>query len=191
VETLKEFRNILLGQQIVVYTDHQNLTYKTFNTERVMRWRPHPTVEPTRPLRYEFIMQYRATGWFEIAELQRGRADCVANLLERTWFSRYPWPTEAICDHRKQVMAEVITTIRDEHGIIQKPKTTRNPQANAMVERPNQTLGKMRRTQNFHTKADMDIEDPFAGLSSAVRFAMRATVPTTTKSTCVSPACYP
>ena len=39
VETLKEFRNILLGQRIRVYTDHQNLTYKAFNTERVMRWR--------------------------------------------------------------------------------------------------------------------------------------------------------
>ena len=39
VETLKEFRNILLGQEIIVWTDHQNLTYKTFNTERVMRWR--------------------------------------------------------------------------------------------------------------------------------------------------------
>ena len=39
VETLKEFRNILLGHKITVYTDHKNLTCKNFNTERVIRWR--------------------------------------------------------------------------------------------------------------------------------------------------------
>ena len=39
VKTLKEFRNILLGQQIKVYTGHENLTYKTFHTERVMQRR--------------------------------------------------------------------------------------------------------------------------------------------------------
>ena len=39
VETLKEFRNILFGQEIMIFTDHQNLTYKNFNTERVLRWR--------------------------------------------------------------------------------------------------------------------------------------------------------
>ena len=38
-ETLKEFKNILLGYPIRVYCDHKNLTYKNFNTERVMRWR--------------------------------------------------------------------------------------------------------------------------------------------------------
>ena len=37
VKTLKEFKNILLGQQIVVNTDHKNLTYN-FNTECIMRW---------------------------------------------------------------------------------------------------------------------------------------------------------
>ena len=31
VETLQESRNILLGQQIIVHTDHANLTYKNFN----------------------------------------------------------------------------------------------------------------------------------------------------------------
>ena len=39
VTTLKEFRNILLGYQIMFYTDHTNLSYRIFNTERVMRWR--------------------------------------------------------------------------------------------------------------------------------------------------------
>ena len=37
VETLKEYRNILLGHEIEVFTDHKNLVYKTFNAERVMR----------------------------------------------------------------------------------------------------------------------------------------------------------
>ena len=37
VETLKEFKNILLGQKNKVYTGHKHLTYKTHNSARVMR----------------------------------------------------------------------------------------------------------------------------------------------------------
>ena len=36
--SLKEFRNILLMHQIMVYTDHKKLTYKVLNTECVMCW---------------------------------------------------------------------------------------------------------------------------------------------------------
>jgi len=38
-ETVKEYRNVLLGQQIVVFTDHKNPVCKHVNTERVMHWR--------------------------------------------------------------------------------------------------------------------------------------------------------
>jgi len=36
VETLKEFKNILWGQQIIIHTDHENLTYKQLNSEHVL-----------------------------------------------------------------------------------------------------------------------------------------------------------
>ena len=39
VEVLKEFHNILHGQQIRVYTNHASVTQKKFNSDRVMRWR--------------------------------------------------------------------------------------------------------------------------------------------------------
>ena len=51
VETLKEFRNILLGQKLVIHTDHANLTYKNLTSDRVMRW--HLFIEEYAPeLRY-------------------------------------------------------------------------------------------------------------------------------------------
>jgi len=39
VETLQEYRTILLGHIIKIYTDHKNLTFANFNTDRVRRWR--------------------------------------------------------------------------------------------------------------------------------------------------------
>jgi RNase H-like domain found in reverse transcriptase len=39
VETLQEYQTILYGHLINVYTDHKNLTFANFNTDRVRRWR--------------------------------------------------------------------------------------------------------------------------------------------------------
>ena len=36
VETLKEFQTILMGQQLVIHTDHQNLIHKNLNSNRVL-----------------------------------------------------------------------------------------------------------------------------------------------------------
>jgi hypothetical protein len=39
VETLKEFRNILVGQQVIVHTDHLNILYGKLSNDRITRWR--------------------------------------------------------------------------------------------------------------------------------------------------------
>jgi hypothetical protein len=39
VETLKEFRMILLGHKMVAWTDHKNLIHNDLKSERVPRWR--------------------------------------------------------------------------------------------------------------------------------------------------------
>ena len=42
-----------------------------------------------------------ATGWFEIAEIPSKRADDIINILEMTWLTRYPWPTEIVLNRRR------------------------------------------------------------------------------------------
>jgi transposase InsO family protein len=39
IEILKEFRGILLGRQIIIYTDHKNLSFGTNKNPKIQRWR--------------------------------------------------------------------------------------------------------------------------------------------------------
>ena len=39
IETPEKFRTILLGHKLIIYTDHQYVTCKNFNSDRVLIWR--------------------------------------------------------------------------------------------------------------------------------------------------------
>ena len=87
-----------------------------------------------------------ATGWFEMKESSTKRADVIANLVEQTWLTRYPWPTQIVFDRGSEFIAEFAEMVVNDYGIKRKPIRKRNPQANAMIERIHQTLGNILRT---------------------------------------------
>jgi len=124
-----------------------------------------------------------ATGWFDICEIPSKRADYVANYLEMTWFSRYPWPTEIVMDRGKEFAKEVRELICTEYGIAKKLITTRNPQANSIVERVHKVVHQMIDSAEIKGKSDLDETFGFDGLLSAVRSAVRSVVHTTTRAT--------
>ena len=78
-------------------------------------------------------------------------------------------------------MGEFSRMIKEDYGLRKKPITTRNPQANSIIERVHQTVGQMLRT--FRVQDTEDLVNPLDGILAAVSFALRATVHTTTQYT--------
>ena len=117
-----------------------------------------------------------ATGWFEIRQIQDKQAITIANIVEQTWLSRYPWPTQITYDRGTEFMAEFAEMVENDYGIKRRLATTRNPQANLVIERIHQTLGNIIRVYDYNA---LDSEDPWSGPLSAAMFALRATYHTT------------
>ena len=69
-----------------------------------------------------------ATGWHEIKEIKNKEAINIANLVEQTWLTRYPWPMELTYDRGTEFMREFAQMIEKDYGIIRKGKTVKNPQ---------------------------------------------------------------
>jgi hypothetical protein len=66
----------------------------------------------------------------------------------------------------------------NDYGVKKKPITTRNPQANKIVERVHQTIGNIFQTFELHDNY-LDEEDPWKGILAVTAFAIHATYHTT------------
>jgi transposase InsO family protein len=139
------------------------------------------TKDGTELVLYCVTMIDPATGWFEVKHCLEQDASAVANIVEQTWLSRYPWPQEIVYDRGSEFMAEFAAMVENDYGITTRPITTRNPQANSMIERIHQTMGNIIRTFEIH-ESEHAIEG-WEGILSAVMFALRATVHTTLQAT--------
>ena len=110
-----------------------------------------------------------ATGWFEINDK---RSITVDNNAEQEWFYRYPWPTQVTFDRGSELLGKDFQkTIKEDYGIKAKPRSVRNPQANAIVERIHQVIGNIIRTFELEDNY-LDEDDPWKGILSATAFAV-------------------
>jgi hypothetical protein len=150
---------------------------------------PYTYGDPDKPDTYVQLhcltMIDPATGWFDICEILRKRANYIANHLEQTWLSCYPWPTEIIVDRGKEFTAEIPKELCPEYGFNRKVITTCNPQANAIVERVHQIVHQMLDSCDIKTKKDLYPDFGFSGYLSAIRSAVHTVVHTTT---CATPS---
>ena len=107
----------------------------------------------------------------------------IANIVEEEWLTRYPWPTKVIYDRGSEFIGhEFQRMIKEDYGITRKPITTRNPQANAIIERVHQVVGNILRTFELQDNY-LDEENPWKGILSATAFAVRSTYHTTLQKT--------
>ena len=64
---------------------------------------------------------------------------------------------------RKEFAAEVADALKNEYGIIRKIITTRNPQANSIIERIHQVVGDMIRTRAIFGRKDLPDDGSWQG----------------------------
>ena len=123
-----------------------------------------------------------ATGWIEICTVPLTRADLVCNIVQLAWLTRCSLPSKVIVDHGNEFLAEFKTMIQADYSITVNHITSRNPQANFILERVHQTIGNIICTFKVQDMI-LDDENPWDGILASTLFALCATVHTTTRNT--------
>ena len=69
-----------------------------------------------------------ATGQFQIAKHDDKCAITIANIIERTWLNRHPWPDQVNLDRGKEFVGiDFKDMVKSSYGVKTKFVTARNP----------------------------------------------------------------
>jgi hypothetical protein len=80
-----------------------------------------------------------ATRWTELCPYVSKCSEDIALLVDQEWFCRYPRPRAAIFDNGPEFSSEFLELLNS-YGVIAKPMSIKNPQANAFVEHIHQVM---------------------------------------------------
>ncbi len=97
----------------------------------------------------------------------------MATGFDKDWLCQYPRPRKVVHDNGVEFMGCEFQEMRESYGIISKPRTVKNPTANAIVKCIHGTLGEQLQATVFDTNWSNDIDT----LIQACAFALRAASP--------------
>ena len=115
-------------------------------------------------------MMNPAIGWFEMAQILNKTAAEIADITDKTWFTRYPLPQRIVFDCGTKFMAEFANMCQKDYGLKRKPITSRNPQSNAVIKRIHKTIGNIIRTFEVSNIVN---NNPWSGILAATMYAPR------------------
>jgi hypothetical protein len=107
----------------------------------------------------------------------------TARVFDEQWLCRYPRPLHVIHDNGPELTGMEFQEMLSSYGIIAKPITTRNPQANAVLERVHGVVWNCIRAYEMDDPAVFEQPQPFNAICASVSWAINSTVQSATNAT--------
>jgi transposase InsO family protein len=120
------------------------------------------------------------TNLVELVRVDSKTAAHVQQKFQNSWLARYPWPKRCVHDNGGEFIGFEFQMMLQNAGILDRPTTSRNPQANAICERMHQTIGNVLRTL-LHGHPTTEEQLP-AIVDNALATAMHTTRSTASRS---------
>jgi hypothetical protein len=122
-----------------------------------------------------------AAEWFEIVEANNKLAASIQDLFHNNWLAQYPCHQFIVFDNGGKFKCE-FKQMCNNYGIIARPTTNHNPQANSIIEQVHKVVNEMLRSFDLE-KENSEEDNPFDYFLQSTAWAIKSTYHTTLQAT--------